>query len=83
MSSLARLYGAGEGVEEDAEMARQIYQLAIEKGSPVAELNLGLLYYTKQLIDYFKLAKEHGELDAVEQLKKIFRLRIQEEGLCT
>lgn len=46
---MALLYEEGQGVPQNSEIARDLYQQATAKGSAVAELNLGLLYCMKRV----------------------------------
>lgn len=78
MVEIGRLYRSGRGVARDLPEAIRWFQLAVkEKDSPLARLNLGLLYQDEGQIQnalpYFQQAAEQGLADAMIQLYFCYR----------
>ena len=76
---LGRMYGKGEGVEQDYTKAAEWFEKAAEQGHAEAQYNLGGLYfkgwgvaqdYTKAA-EWFRKAAEQGHTQAKDALEQL------------
>ena len=75
-TNLGKLYMEGKGVKLDKKKGRRLFQISADRGSAIAQSNLGL-YFTREkefglAIKYYKLAAAQGMTSAADSLGLLY-----------